>query len=70
MGAITYGSIIGIDTCGRLVDATVVVLADDDGVGVNGAVDDLEAGLVCDALAVAECGRFRLFIARHGLPNL
>lgn len=70
MGAITYCSIVGIDTCGGLVDATVVVLADDDGVGVNGAMDDLEAGLVRDTLAVAESGRLCLFIARHGLPDL
>jgi len=70
MGTITHRSIVGIDTCSGLVNATVVVLADDDGVGVDRAVDDLEAGLVRDALAVAECGRFRLFIARHGLPDL
>ena len=70
MGAITYRSIVGIDTCSGFINSTVVVLTDDDRVGVDRAVDDLEAGLVRDALAVAESGRLCLFIARHGLPDL
>lgn len=59
--------ILGFDTSGGYDPGLLLILVEDVRVGVDVAVDDLEPGLVGDAVSVSECGRTGIWVARHDM---
>ena len=59
--------IVSFDTSGRYDPGLLLILVEDMRIGVDVAVDDLEPGLVGDAVSVSEGGRTGIRIARHDM---
>jgi len=61
--------ILSFDTSGRYDPGLLFVLVENMRIGVDVAMDDLEPGLVGDAISVSESGRSGIWIARHDMER-
>ena len=59
--------IFSFNTSSRHDPGLLLVLVEDMRISVDVAVDDLEPGLVGDAISVSECGRTGIWVARHDM---
>ena len=59
--------IFSFDASGGYDPGLLLVLVENMRIGVDVAVDDLEPGLVGDAVSVSECGRTGIWVARHDM---
>jgi len=59
--------IFSFDTSGGYDPGLLLVLIEDVRISVDVAVDDLEPGLVGDAVSVSECGGTGIWVARHDM---
>jgi hypothetical protein len=61
--------ILSFDTSGGYDPGLLLVLVEDVRISVDIAVDDLEPGLVGDAVSVSKCGRAGIWVARHDMER-
>jgi len=59
--------ILSFNTGGGYNPGLLLILVEDVRIGVDVAVDDLEPGLVGDAVSVSECGWTGIWVARHDM---
>lgn len=59
--------VLGFDTSGRYDPGLLFVFVENMGISVDVAVDDLEPGLVGDAISVSERGRTGIWVTRHDM---
>jgi len=59
--------ILSFNASSRYDPGLLLVLVENMRIGVDVAVDDLEPGLVGDAVSVSECGRTGIWVARHDM---
>lgn len=53
-GTSTYICVLSVDAGGRDDPCALLILVEDDWIGIDVPPDDLEAGLVCDTIPVSE----------------
>ena len=59
--------VFSFDTGGGYNPGLFLVLVEDMRISVDIPVNDLESGLVGDAISVSECGRAGIWVARHDM---
>jgi hypothetical protein len=59
--------ILGFDTSGGYDPGLLLVLVEDMRISIDIALNDLEPGLVGDAVSVSESGRAGIWVARHDM---
>ena len=61
--------VLSFDTGGRYDSGLLLVLVENMRISVDVAVDDLESGLVGDAVSVSERGGTGIWVARHDMER-
>lgn len=59
--------VLGFDTSGGYDPGLLLVLVEDVRISIDIALDDLEPGLVGDAVSVSESGRAGIRVSGHGM---
>ena len=63
----THICVLSVDASGRYDPRTLFVLIDGKRICVDVALDDLETGLVCNAIAVSEGRVASILVSRHDM---